>query len=63
MNSWLNIKYFLVATLLMSIVQVSKFMDGKSTLVESILAIVAGGFVWGVVATFIGNKISKKDKK
>ena len=61
MNSWLNKKYFLIAAGLMSIVQVSKFIDGKSSLIEALLAIVFGGFFWGVIATFIAKKISKQN--
>lgn len=60
MTTWLHIPYFLIALGLMAIVQTDQFMDGKTTLIESVIAVVFGGIFWGAIATFARNKIWRK---
>jgi hypothetical protein len=60
MTTWLHTPYFLIALGLMAIVQTNQFMDGKTTLIESVIAVVFGGIFWGAIATFARNKIGKK---
>lgn len=60
MTTWLHTPYFLIALGLMAIVQTNQFMDGKTTLIESVIAVVFGGIFWGAIATFARNKIGRK---
>jgi hypothetical protein len=60
MTTWLHTPYFLIALGLMAIVQTNQFIDGKTTLIESVIAVVFGGLFWGAIATFARNKIGKK---
>jgi hypothetical protein len=60
MPTWIHPPYFFIAFTLMAILQTNQFMDGKTTLLESILAVVFGGIFWGAIATFAKNKIGKK---
>lgn len=60
MTTWLHTPYFLIALGLMAIVQTNQFMDGKTTLIESVIAVVFGGIFWGAIATFVRNKIGRK---
>jgi hypothetical protein len=60
MPTWLHPSYFLIALALMVILQINQFMEGKTTLIESIFAVLFGGIFWGAIATFVKNKIGKK---
>jgi hypothetical protein len=59
MATWLHTPYFLVALGLMAIVQTDQFLGGKTTLIESILAVIFGGIFWGAIATFIAKKMGR----
>lgn len=59
MATWLHTPYFLVSLCLMAIVQTEQFLGGKTTLIESILAVIFGGVFWGAIATYIVKKIRK----
>lgn len=59
MEKWLNLKYFLIAALLNLAIQIDKLNKGQSSIIEAVLAVVVGGFFWGVIATFISNKFKK----
>lgn len=59
MFSWLHTPYFLVALGLMGIVQVNHYLDGNTTLIGAMLAIVFGGIFWGAIATYIAKKMGR----
>ena len=59
MAAWLHTPYFLVALGLMAILQTNQFLDGKTTFIESILAVIFGGIFWGAIATYVGKKMGK----
>ena len=58
--SWLNMRYFAVATLLMGIVQFSKVADGDGSLIGALVVSLVGGLFWGAIATAVSKLLGKK---
>ena len=59
MGKWLNLKFFIIAAFLNLAIQVDKLNKEQSTIIEAALAVIVGGFFWGVIFTFISNKFNK----
>lgn len=58
--SWLNMRYFAVATLLMGIVQFSKVSEGDGNLIGALVVSLVGGLFWGAIATAVSKLLGKK---
>ncbi len=57
--SWLKMHYFVVATLLMGIVQFSKVAEGDGSLIGAFVVSLAGGLFWGAIATAVSKMLRK----
>lgn len=57
---WLNMRYFIIATLLMSIVQFSKAAENEVSLVSAFVVSLIGGLFWGVIATAVSRLLRKR---
>lgn len=58
--TWLNMRYFAIATLLMGIVQFSKVAEGEGSLIGALVASLIGGLFWGAIATAVAKMLRKK---
>lgn len=58
--TWLNMRYFAIATLLMGIVQFSKVAEGEGSLIGALVASLIGGLFWGAIATAVSKMLRKK---
>ncbi len=59
MGKSLNLKFFIIAAFLNLAIQLDKLNKGQSSIIEAVLAVVVGGFFWGVIFTFIASKFKK----
>lgn len=57
---WLNMRYFVIATLLMGIVQFSKAAESEVSLVSAFVVSLIGGLFWGVIATAVSRLLRKR---
>jgi len=65
MNNWINFKTWLLMSALVAFVEYGKASDNENYLnqygfLTIALQIILGGFFWGVIFTFIFNKIKGK---
>ena len=63
MKSWLTLKAFALGSLMMAVQQVEQLASAEITPVTlflALLAVVVGGFFWGVVGVFFYNLFNRR---
>jgi len=58
--SWLNTRYFAVATALMGILQGVKVVNGQQEPITALIVAILGGVVWGAIFTAVSKLIKRK---
>ena len=57
--SWLNTKYFALATVLMGILQGVKVVEGNADPISALIVSLIGGVFWGAIFTAIAKLFKK----